>query len=134
MEHENDNSQFQYYKIKLAAPLPPGEKVQITVRTSLTNLIHAFPTHVGQAEKQKFVFFGNPFALTAYPATKQKTTVMYVHFFSYCFFVFWMYQFILYCPTFVLLYSEHVNCSLPDKDQFSASLCLPRLYSHRTQR
>lgn len=61
--------------------MPPGEKVQITVRTSLTNLIHAFPTHVGQAEKQKFVYFGNPFALTAYPATKQKTTVMYVLFY-----------------------------------------------------
>ncbi|KAF9130180.1 proteasome regulatory particle base subunit [Mortierella sp. 14UC] len=70
------DAQFQYYKIKLSTPLPPGEKVQITVRSSLTNLIHAFPTHVGQAEKQKFVFFGNPFALTAYPAAKQKTTVV----------------------------------------------------------
>ncbi|KAF9926629.1 proteasome regulatory particle base subunit [Linnemannia zychae] len=68
--------QFQYYKIKLSEPLPPGEKVQITVRTSLTNIIRPFPTHVGQAEKQKFVYFGNPFALTAYPATKQKTTVI----------------------------------------------------------
>lgn len=70
------DAQFQYYKIKLATPLPPGEKVQITVRTSLTNIIRAFPTHVGQAEKQKFVFFGNPFALTAYPASKQKTTII----------------------------------------------------------
>ncbi|KAF9539620.1 proteasome regulatory particle base subunit [Mortierella hygrophila] len=75
-DEEFYDPQFQYYKIKLATPLPPGEKVQITVRTSLTNIIRAFPTHVGQAEKQKFVFFGNPFALTAYPATKQKTTVI----------------------------------------------------------
>ncbi|KAG0201221.1 proteasome regulatory particle base subunit [Mortierella sp. GBA30] len=70
------DSDFQYYKIKLSQPLPPGEKVQITVKTSLTNMIRPFPTHVGQAERQQFVFFGNPFALTAYPATKQKTTVI----------------------------------------------------------
>ncbi|KAF9101425.1 proteasome regulatory particle base subunit [Mortierella sp. GBA35] len=75
-DQDFQDAQFQYYKIKLATPLPPGEKVQITVRASLSNLIRAFPTHVGQAEKQKFVFFGNPFALTAYPTTKQKTTVI----------------------------------------------------------
>ncbi|CAO3568941.1 unnamed protein product [Mortierella alpina] len=67
---------FQYYKIKLVTPLKPGEKVQITVKTSLTNMIRPFPTHVGQFERQQFVFFGNPFALTAYPTVKQKTTVI----------------------------------------------------------
>ncbi|KAG0044658.1 proteasome regulatory particle base subunit [Gryganskiella cystojenkinii] len=67
---------FQYYKVKLSQPLTPGEKVQITVKTSLSNIIRPFPTHVGQAEKQRFVYFGNPFALTAYPASKQKTTVV----------------------------------------------------------
>ncbi|KAF9942859.1 proteasome regulatory particle base subunit [Mortierella alpina] len=70
------DSDFQYYKIKLATPLKPGEKVQITVKTSLTNMIRPFPTHVGQFERQQFVFFGNPFALTAYPSVKQKTTVI----------------------------------------------------------
>ncbi|KAI1306964.1 proteasome regulatory particle base subunit [Mortierella claussenii] len=67
---------YQYYKIKLSPPLAPGEKVQITVTASLANLIRPFPTHVGQAERQKFVYFGNPFALTSYPASKQKTTVV----------------------------------------------------------
>ncbi|KAF8926877.1 dolichyl-diphosphooligosaccharide--protein glycosyltransferase subunit 1 [Dissophora ornata] len=70
------DAEFQYYKIKLSTPLPPGEKLQITVKTSLTNLIRPFPTHVGQAERQQFVYFGNPFALTAYPSLKQKTTVI----------------------------------------------------------
>lgn len=69
-------SQFQYYRIKLSSPLTPGEKMQITIKSSLSNIIRPFPTHVGQAEKQKVLYFGNPFALTAYPATKQKTTVM----------------------------------------------------------
>ncbi|KAI7831767.1 Ribophorin I [Gamsiella multidivaricata] len=70
------DADFQYYKIKLSEPLPPGEKVQVTVKTSLTGLIRPYPVAVGQAERQQFIYFGNPFALTAYPATKQKTTVI----------------------------------------------------------
>ncbi|KAG0019695.1 proteasome regulatory particle base subunit [Podila clonocystis] len=70
------DGQFQYYRIKLSSPLTPGQKMQITIKSSLSNIIRPFPTHVGQAEKQKVVYFGNPFALTAYPATKQKTTVI----------------------------------------------------------
>ncbi|KAF9189791.1 proteasome regulatory particle base subunit [Haplosporangium sp. Z 767] len=70
------DAEFQYYKIKLSTPLPPNEKVQITIKATLTNIIRPFPTHVGQAERQHFVYFGNPYALTAYPANKQKTTVI----------------------------------------------------------
>lgn len=50
--------------------------MQITIKSSLSNIVRPFPTHAGQAEKQKVLYFGNPFALTAYPAAKQKTTVM----------------------------------------------------------
>ncbi|KAG0327144.1 dolichyl-diphosphooligosaccharide--protein glycosyltransferase subunit 1 [Podila humilis] len=70
------DGQFQYYRIKLDSPLAPGEKMQITVKTSLTDIVRPYPTHTGQSEKQKLLYFGNPFALTAYPAAKQKTTVM----------------------------------------------------------
>ncbi|KAG0319623.1 proteasome regulatory particle base subunit [Dissophora globulifera] len=70
------DADFRYYKIKLQAPLPPGEKMQITVKASFSNLAYPFPTHVGQAERQQLMYFGNSFALTAYPASKQKTTVI----------------------------------------------------------
>ncbi|KAF9108003.1 dolichyl-diphosphooligosaccharide--protein glycosyltransferase subunit 1 [Mortierella sp. AM989] len=70
------DTEFQYYKIKLSEPLPPGEKAQITVTSSFTNLIRPFPTHAGQSERQQVVYFGNAFALTAYPAAKQKTTIV----------------------------------------------------------
>ncbi|KAF9353450.1 dolichyl-diphosphooligosaccharide--protein glycosyltransferase subunit 1 [Mortierella sp. AD094] len=73
---EYSDGEFQYFKIKLSEPLAPGEKAQITVTASLTNFIRPFPSHIGQFERQSFLFFGNPFALTAYPASKQKTTVV----------------------------------------------------------
>ncbi|KAF8979910.1 proteasome regulatory particle base subunit [Entomortierella lignicola] len=73
---ELNPSEYQYYKIKLSEPLAPGEKTQITIAASFSNSIRPFPTHIVQGERQFFLYFGNPFALTAYPATKQKTTVI----------------------------------------------------------
>ncbi|KAF9580756.1 proteasome regulatory particle base subunit [Lunasporangiospora selenospora] len=70
------DSEYQYYQIKLVEPLAPGEKIQITVKAVYTGMTRPFPTHARQDEKQQFVYFGNPFALTAYPTTKQKTTVI----------------------------------------------------------
>ncbi|KAF9382613.1 dolichyl-diphosphooligosaccharide--protein glycosyltransferase subunit 1 [Mortierella sp. AD011] len=75
-DSDYSSGEIEYYKIKLSEPLPPGEKAQITVTVSLTDFIRPFPTHVGQFERQSFVYFGNPYALTAYPASKQKTTVV----------------------------------------------------------
>ncbi|KAF9427461.1 dolichyl-diphosphooligosaccharide--protein glycosyltransferase subunit 1 [Podila epigama] len=74
-DHYQDSA-FQYYKVKFTTPLTPGQKMQITIKSSLSDLVRPFPTHVGQAEKQKLLYFGNPYALTAYPSTKQKTTVI----------------------------------------------------------
>ncbi|KAF9198941.1 hypothetical protein BGZ49_000120 [Haplosporangium sp. Z 27] len=73
---EYSDGEYQYYKIKLSEPLAPGEKTQITIAASFSNSIRPFPTHIVQGERQFFLYFGNPFALTAYPATKQKTTVI----------------------------------------------------------
>ncbi|KAG0229264.1 dolichyl-diphosphooligosaccharide--protein glycosyltransferase subunit 1 [Actinomortierella wolfii] len=72
----DENREIQYYKVKLSPPLKPGDKMQITVRTALVDQIRPFPAEVRQTEKQKMVYFGNPYALTAYAANKQKTTVL----------------------------------------------------------
>ncbi|KAF9983956.1 proteasome regulatory particle base subunit [Modicella reniformis] len=68
--------EFQFYKIQLSTPLAPGEKVQITVKATFTGLARPYPLQAAQDERQQFLYFGNPFALTAYPAVKQKTTVI----------------------------------------------------------
>ncbi|KAF9433630.1 dolichyl-diphosphooligosaccharide--protein glycosyltransferase subunit 1 [Entomortierella beljakovae] len=75
-DSEYTDGEYQYYKIVLSEPVPPNEKVQVTVTATFTNLLRPFPTHIGQFDKQQFLYFGNPFALTAYPTTKQKTTVV----------------------------------------------------------
>ncbi|KAF9969723.1 dolichyl-diphosphooligosaccharide--protein glycosyltransferase subunit 1, partial [Actinomortierella ambigua] len=72
----DDDREIQYYKIKLSPALKVGEKMQITVRTSFVGLIRPFPAETTQATRQQMVYFGNPYALTAYPSVKQKTTVM----------------------------------------------------------
>ncbi|KAI8350098.1 Ribophorin I [Mortierella sp. GBAus27b] len=70
------DNEFQFYKVKLSTPLPPNEKMQITIKTTFTGIVRPFPAQAAQDERQRFVFFGNPYALTAYPAAKQKTTVI----------------------------------------------------------
>ncbi|KFH67387.1 hypothetical protein MVEG_06121 [Podila verticillata NRRL 6337] len=69
------NEQYQFYKVHLSPPLGAGEKIQITVKSVLSNFIRPFPAIIGQSEKQGFMYSGNAFALSAYPASKQKTTV-----------------------------------------------------------
>ncbi|KAF9163863.1 dolichyl-diphosphooligosaccharide--protein glycosyltransferase subunit 1 [Actinomortierella ambigua] len=72
----DEENEIHYYKVKLSSPLKAGEKMQITVRVALVGLIRPFPAEISQNEKQQMVYFGNPYALTAYPANKQKTTVL----------------------------------------------------------
>ncbi|KAG0339984.1 proteasome regulatory particle base subunit [Podila horticola] len=69
------NDQYQFYKIRLSPPLKAGEKMQVTVKSVLSNFIRPFPARIGQSEKQGFIYSGNAFALSAYSASKQKTTV-----------------------------------------------------------
>ncbi|KAG0360606.1 proteasome regulatory particle base subunit [Podila minutissima] len=69
------NDQHQFYKIQLSPPLGAGEKLQVTVKSVLSNFIRPFPARIGQSEQQGFMYSGNAFALSAYPTSKQKTTV-----------------------------------------------------------
>ncbi|KAK3822688.1 MAG: Ribophorin I [Benniella sp.] len=70
------DQEYQFFKVKLSPPLPPGEKMQITIKSSFTGIVRPFPTHAAQDERQRFLYFGNAFALTAYSSDKQKTTVV----------------------------------------------------------
>ncbi|KAG0021967.1 proteasome regulatory particle base subunit [Podila clonocystis] len=74
-DRQHTNLQYQFYKIRLLPSLRVGEKMQVTVKSVLSNFIHPFPARIGQSEKQGFMYSGNAFALSAYPASKQKTTV-----------------------------------------------------------
>ncbi|KAG0094087.1 proteasome regulatory particle base subunit [Podila epicladia] len=79
LEMEKDeqytNDQYQFYNIQLSPPLGAGDKLQVTVKSVLSNFIHPFPARIGQSEKQGFKYSGNAFALSAYSTSKQKTTV-----------------------------------------------------------
>lgn len=64
-----------FYQIKLATPLEAGKEVKVTVETSFSHSLVAYPAEIAQAEKQLVKFTFSAFLYSPYKVAKQTSTV-----------------------------------------------------------
>ncbi|XP_061428830.1 dolichyl-diphosphooligosaccharide--protein glycosyltransferase subunit 1 [Lethenteron reissneri] len=63
------------YKVHLASPLGPGERVTVATETVFSHSLSPFPSKIAQTERQLVVFEGNHYFYSPYPTLTQNTRV-----------------------------------------------------------
>ncbi|SPO00799.1 probable oligosaccharyltransferase alpha subunit [Cephalotrichum gorgonifer] len=71
----DDKADTQYYRIRLPAPLGPGDKQTIGISFYYVKAYSPLPAAIEQSEKQYLTYSFSAFCPSAYTTTKQKTEV-----------------------------------------------------------
>lgn len=71
----SSESDVQYFRIKLPAPLDPGAQQTLGISFFVLKAYSPLPAAIQQTDKQYLVYSFNTYAPSAYPTIKQKTEV-----------------------------------------------------------